>query len=68
MGETDDVRRNTQVEQKPMDRSTVSGNTADRSGGGIVNGGGTLTLTNSRVRDNAPDNCAPPHTVPGCTG
>jgi len=38
-------------------RSTVSGNTAGVSVGGIFNNGGTLTLTDSRVIGNRPDNC-----------
>ncbi|PZR79636.1 MAG: hypothetical protein DLM65_10210 [Candidatus Aeolococcus gillhamiae] len=36
-------------------------------GGGIYNDG-TVTLSNSTVRHNTPNNCSPPGSVPGCTG
>ncbi|MET8277188.1 hypothetical protein ABZV54_44660, partial [Streptomyces sp. NPDC005096] len=52
-------------------RSAVLRNTATAgpgSGGGIYKAGGTVTLDQSVVRDNTPDNCAPPGSVPGCTG
>ncbi|MFE4918378.1 hypothetical protein [Streptomyces sp. NPDC056661] len=51
-------------------RSAVLRNTATGgpgSGGGIYKSGGTVTLDQSVVRDNTPDNCAPPGSVPGCT-
>lgn len=38
------------------------------SGGGIRNSGVTVTLNDSTVRRNRPDNCAPLGSVPGCTG
>ncbi|WP_329583100.1 hypothetical protein [Streptomyces sp. NBC_01361] len=38
------------------------------AGGGINNAGGTVTLDDSTVRNNEPDNCFPPGSVPGCTG
>lgn len=44
--------------------STVERNTAFQDGGGIYNLG-TVTLRNSRVRDNHPNNCAPTP-IPGC--
>ncbi|MEU1625046.1 right-handed parallel beta-helix repeat-containing protein [Streptomyces sp. NPDC020096] len=50
-------------------RSTARDNTAGGgpgSGGGIFNGVGTVTLDDSRVRHNHPDNCAPHGSVPGC--
>jgi hypothetical protein len=51
--------------------STVRANTANGgpgSGGGIYNSSGTVTLNQSLVRDNNPDNCAPTGSVPRCTG
>ena len=50
-----------------LNHSEVTGNTA-ASGGGIFNFEGTVTLAKTSVTDNAPDNCAPPGTVPGCVG
>jgi hypothetical protein len=50
-----------------LNHSQVTGNTAAR-GGGIFNFGGTVTLSATSVTGNNPDNCAPPGTVPGCTG
>lgn len=47
--------------------SAVMDNTATNDGGGIDQQGGTVTLINSRVRKNRPDNCAPPGGVVGCT-
>jgi hypothetical protein len=29
---------------------------------------GTMTQVHSTVRNNTPDNCAPPGSVPGCIG
>ena len=54
-----------------LTRSTVGDNTADGgagSGGGIYNASGTVTLDQSWVRKNNPDNCAPSSSVPGCFG
>ncbi|SCK15890.1 hypothetical protein [Streptomyces sp. WMMB 322] len=49
-------------------RSLVTRNTAITSGGGIANEeGGQVTLTASKVVRNAPDNCVPEGSVPGCT-
>ncbi|MFD1272214.1 hypothetical protein ACFQ51_10815 [Streptomyces kaempferi] len=51
--------------------STVQRNTATGgpgSGGGIYKAGGSLSLDRSVVRNNTPDNCAPPGSVLGCTG
>ncbi|MBO3673927.1 hypothetical protein [Streptomyces sp. NEAU-YJ-81] len=48
--------------------SLVTRNTAITAGGGIDNqSGGQVTLTNTKVIDNTPDNCAPEDSVPGCT-
>ena len=44
----------------------MSGNTA-RFAGGIANQG-TVTLTDSTVSGNTPDNCTPAGSIPGCTG
>ncbi|MFG2329160.1 hypothetical protein ACGFMM_05990 [Streptomyces sp. NPDC048604] len=52
-------------------RSEVEGNRASDgpgSGGGILNVGATVTLNDSHVRENHPDNCAPPGSVLGCLG
>ncbi|WP_197351911.1 right-handed parallel beta-helix repeat-containing protein [Streptomyces bathyalis] len=48
-------------------RSLVTRNTAITAGGGILNQGGQVTLTESRVIRNTPDNCSPEGSVPGCT-
>jgi hypothetical protein len=47
--------------------STVTNNTAATDGGGIFNAG-TAALRGSSVSANTPNNCAPPGSVPGCTG
>lgn len=49
-------------------RSLVNLNDATAAGGGIFKDSGTVTLTNSIVKDNSPDNCSPPGSVSGCTG
>ncbi|WP_327280851.1 MULTISPECIES: hypothetical protein [unclassified Streptomyces] len=50
-------------------KSSVTGNTAtDGDGGGIFKESGTLTLDDTVVRRNRPNNCAPAGSVPGCTG
>ena len=36
--------------------------------GGITNAAGTVTLQQSVVRKNSPNNCEPPKSVPACTG
>lgn len=38
------------------------------SGGGVATGNNNITLTNSVVQDNVPDNCSPLGTVAGCVG
>ena len=56
--------------------SHITGNTASLNtavlgpdGGGIFNFLGTVTLTGgSHITGNKPDNCAPPGSVPGCSG
>ncbi|MGW2328762.1 right-handed parallel beta-helix repeat-containing protein [Streptomyces sp. NPDC001700] len=48
-------------------RSLVTRNTAITAGGGIFNGASSgVTLTDSKVIRNAPDNCSPEGSVPGC--
>src|SRR6266705_2633300 len=37
------------------------------AGGGIATGNNNITLTNTIVRDNTPDNCSPLNTIPGCS-
>ncbi len=51
-----------------LSSSTVSNNTASDTGGGIFVETGTVTLRGSSVSPNSPNNCAPPGSVPGCTG
>lgn len=54
-----------------LDRSLVTGNKATGvagQGGGIYKFAGTVTLTNSIVRMNDPNNCFPPGSIPGCVG
>ncbi len=48
--------------------SGVSGNTTTFDGGGIYNDHGTVTNRGSSLSGNTPNNCAPPGSVPGCTG
>lgn len=36
------------------------------SGGGIATGNTNVTLRGTVVRNNAPDNCNPLNTIPGC--
>ncbi|MGW2701136.1 hypothetical protein [Streptomyces sp. NPDC001340] len=50
-----------------LDDSTVTENRAG-DGGGIFKNSGTVTLNNTAVKRNKPNNCAPPNSVPGCTG
>ncbi|MFF3878967.1 hypothetical protein [Streptomyces sp. NPDC001978] len=50
-----------------LNDSTVTGNRAG-DGGGIFKASGTVTLNNTVVKRNKPNNCAPPNSVPGCTG
>ena len=50
-----------------LQKTLVTKNTAT-SGGGIFSGAGKITLANSIVRQNAPDNCAPAGSVGGCVG
>lgn len=47
--------------------SQVTGNSAAH-GGGIFNNGGTVSLSNSTVAGNTPDNCEPTNSIAGCTG
>ncbi|MER6919829.1 hypothetical protein ABT314_12545 [Streptomyces spiralis] len=55
-----------------LTNSTVDHNQAGTDGGGIYNtsvfGTATVTLNRSRVFTNTPNNCAPPGSVPGCSG
>ena len=48
-------------------RSLVTHNTAITAGGGIFEKSGEVALTSSKVVRNAPDNCSPEGSVPGCT-
>ncbi len=57
----------TDVGLTTLKRSTVIGNSAG-DGGGIFETSGTVTLDNTVVKRNTPNNCAPPNSVPGCTG
>jgi predicted outer membrane repeat protein len=45
--------------------STVQHNTGS-AGGGIATGNNNVTLINTIVTLNTPDNCSPPNTIPGC--
>lgn len=47
----------------------ITGNTAD-DGGGVYNDDdpGDVLVSGTRITANSPNNCAPPGTVPGCTG
>jgi hypothetical protein len=49
----------------------VTANTATGgpgSGGGIFESSGEVRLTGGSVTNNTPENCAPPGSIPGCTG
>ena len=60
--------RTTRSARATLVRSLVTRNTAITTGGGILNETyGQVTLTASRVVRNAPDNCSPEGSVPGCT-
>ena len=51
------------------DRSVVERNVATAAaaaGGGVFNSAGTAVFNRSIVRNNQPDNCSPPGSVPGC--
>jgi hypothetical protein len=50
-----------------MKGSLVTRNTA-AAAGGIAKLGGTVILRATTVTRNAPDNCEPAGTIPGCTG
>lgn len=47
--------------------SRVSDNSALSDGGGIYLASGAITLQNSAITGNAPDNCAPPGSISGCS-
>jgi hypothetical protein len=51
-----------------LEDTTLTNNTAADTGGGVFLGGGTLTLTETRVLNNTPNNCFPLNSVPGCAG
>lgn len=48
--------------------SQIFRNTAGNDGGGIFNDGTTISLTDSTVTENKPNNCGAPDSVSGCTG
>ena len=51
-----------------LDNSHVTGNDAAGGGGGIYTSDGSVTLNNSGVTVNTPDNCEPLGTIAGCAG
>jgi hypothetical protein len=51
-----------------LDHSTVTGNSASSGGGIFAFLGSPVTLDQSRVVENIPDNCAPPGSISGCIG
>ncbi|PBC63874.1 hypothetical protein BKI49_12170 [Streptomyces sp. Tue6028] len=58
----------TDIGSTTLNDSAVTGNRAG-DGGGIFEGpSGTVTLNNTVVKRNKPNNCAPPNGVPGCIG
>ena len=50
-----------------MADSRIATNTATIGGGGIYADDADVTLTNTSVVSNHPDNCEPLNTVTGCT-
>ncbi|MGW5202958.1 hypothetical protein [Streptomyces spiralis] len=57
----------TAVGSTTLNHSSVIDNRAG-DGGGIFKASGTVTLNDTEVKRNHPNNCAPPGSVPGCTG
>jgi hypothetical protein len=51
-----------------LDNSTVTGNSAASGGGIFASPGSLVTLDETRVFRNTPDNCAPPGIILGCIG
>jgi len=47
--------------------AAYSGTGSSGDGGGIYNNSGSLTSHNDTIKNNTPDNCAPPGNVAGCT-
>ena len=68
----DTAWRRAVVRDVRADRAVVQGRRpgieVDAAAGGIYRGSGTVTLQDSAVSGNVPDNCAPPGSVTGCTG
>lgn len=60
------IFNNGHLSRLTLDRSTVTGNQARQTAGGILNGG-SVTSRNSRIARNLPNNCAGSTApVPGC--
>ena len=51
-----------------LNHSDVESNTAVSGGGIWLTAGSPVVLVHSHVRENTPDNCFPPASVPGCEG
>jgi predicted outer membrane repeat protein len=51
-----------------IDHTLIAHNDATVGGGGIYNDDSTVTLTDTGVLGNVPDNCEPVGTIAGCTG
>jgi hypothetical protein len=54
--------------QLALQASQLTGNSAGEGGGIFASTGSPVTLSVSQILGNNPDNCAPPATIPGCTG
>ncbi|WP_433431393.1 hypothetical protein [Nonomuraea sp. CA-141351] len=50
-----------------LDRVVVTRNKGS-GGGGIATGNNNVSIQNSVIRDNTPDNCSPMNTIQGCVG
>ena len=61
---------NTSTGTATIQGSQIRSNTASTDGGGIYNAAavGAVTISGTQVSSNTPNNCAPPGSVPGCTG
>ena len=52
------------IERSLLERNVATASIA--AGGGVFNSAGTAVFNRSVVRNNQPDNCSPPGSVPGC--
>jgi hypothetical protein len=51
-----------------LNQSHVTDNTSGSGGGIFASAGSPVTLNHTSIRENTPDNCFPPGSIPGCSG